>query len=64
MVKIIQEEIDDRKAKIVELEKQGKYPNRIATHKARVSELEKSLENAFNSYFKEILIADGVDFKE
>lgn len=64
VVKVIEEEIADRKNKIVELEKSGKYPNRIDQHKARVSELEKSLETAFSENFKEILKADGVEFKQ
>lgn len=64
VVKVIQEEIADRKTKIAELETSGKYQNRIAQHQARIDELEKSLESAFSEHFKEILKADGVSFKE
>lgn len=64
VVKVIEEEIADRKNKIAELEKSGKYQNRIDQHKERISELEKSLEGAFSEHWKEILKADGVNFKE
>lgn len=43
-VKVLEKEIADRKAKIEEYEKGEQYPNRIASHQARVDALEQSLE--------------------
>jgi hypothetical protein len=63
VVKVIQQEIEDTKKKIAEIEKTGKYENRLPSYKSRVSELEKSLANAFHEMTREILEADGVKFK-
>lgn len=63
VVKVIQQEIEDTKKKIAEIEKTGKYENRLSSYKSRVSELEKSLANAFHEMTREILEADGVKFK-
>lgn len=62
VVKVIQQEIDETKVKISELEASWKYQNRLDAYKARVSELEASLANAFHEMTKQILIADGVKF--
>ena len=43
-IRVIQEELDDRKAKVKEYEESGQYQNRIATHQARIDALEQSLE--------------------
>ncbi len=63
VVKVIQQEIEDKKTKIAELEQSWKYPNRLASYKQRVTELEKSLATAFHEFTREILTADGVIFK-
>lgn len=44
-IKIIKEEIDERKAKIEEYKAAGSHQNRIDAHQARVDALEQSLED-------------------
>lgn len=45
-VKVLQEELDDRKAKVEEYESSGLFPNRVAQHKERISDLEKAIADA------------------
>lgn len=44
-VKLLREEIDERKKKIEEYKDSGMYQNRIDTHQARIDALEQSLED-------------------
>lgn len=66
-IKIIQQEIDERKTKLEELMKSGQFPNRQEQHKARITELENSLakaeKSAFNEYVRNILKSDWIDLK-
>ena len=43
-VKVLQEEIDWRKAQVDTYQKSGQYQNRIDTHQARIKQLEKSVK--------------------
>jgi hypothetical protein len=51
-VKQLQDELEERKAKLEQLKKDGSYPNRQKAHQERIDELEKSLKGKF----KEVLI--------
>lgn len=46
-VKVIQEEIADRKVKLETLVKTNQYPNRQEQHRKRIKSLERSIENKF-----------------
>jgi len=65
-IKIIQEEIDDRKLKLKTLQESGKFPNRQKQHEARIKELENSLDTAtestFEEYVRDILRSDWISF--
>lgn len=63
-VKIIQQEIEERKAKLADLQKSGKYPNRQAQHQKRIRELESAIKGKFHDYVRGILAADGISFHE
>ncbi len=53
-VKQVQEELVERKSKLLELEKLGKFPNRQVQHKKRIEQLEKALIGKFYEQVKEL----------
>lgn len=65
-IKIIEQELEERKTKLADLQKMDKYPNRQKQHQERINELEKALQDAEEQKFSEdvrnILRADGVKF--
>lgn len=66
-IKVIQQEIKERKSKLDGLIKSGKFPNRQATHQKRIKRLESSIKGKFSELqkiFREILKTDGIKFKE
>lgn len=70
-VKVIQEEIDDRKSKLEALIVSKQFPNRQVAHQKRIKQLESSIKNKFtegknvlSDMFKEILKADGIQFND
>ena len=66
-IKTVKKEIDDRKKKLLELEKTWKYPNRQKIHKNKIKELEKAIKKAFTNEVEKntiwILKENGVNFK-
>lgn len=63
-IKIIQKELEETKQKLADLEVSGKYQARADGYRTRIKELESSLAGTFSEYCKEILKADGIEFKE
>lgn len=61
-VKVVQQELKERKDKLKELEDSGQFPNRQEQHKKRIKELEDSLSNQFFESAKEALEKIGVEF--
>lgn len=70
-VKVLRAELEDRRSKLVQLETSGKYPNRQASHKARIAELEKAIGTEGTEFsaadvevdVRAILAADGIRFR-
>jgi len=61
---VIQKELDETREKLKQLEISWKYKNRADWYRTRIAELEKSLQWTFSEYCREVLIADGISFKE
>lgn len=61
---VIQKELDETREKLKLLEETWKYKNRADGYRTRIAELEKSLQWSFNEYCREVLVADGIEFKE
>ena len=68
-MKVVQQELEERKQKLADLEALGQYPNRQAAHKTRIAELEKALKGIKKSddaeFFekaKQGLSGHGVEF--
>lgn len=61
---VIQKELEETREKLRLLEETWKYKNRADGYRARIAELEKSLQWSFNEYCREVLVADGIEFKE
>lgn len=55
-IKVVEDELAERKAKLAELEKAGTYPNRQDSHRRRIAELEKSLQDVRETLFVEYLL--------
>lgn len=45
-IKVLQEELDERKAKVDEYTQSGLFPNRVDQHNARIADLEKAIADA------------------
>lgn len=68
--RVLREELEDRRAKVEDLEASGKFPNRLASHKKRIAELEGQVgeeeftDGAFDLQVRAILRADGIRFTD
>lgn len=63
-IKMIQQEIEDRKAKNKEYEDSKTYPNRVKQNTDRINVLEKAIKWKFYEIAKSLLMADGIQFRE
>lgn len=61
---VIQKELDETREKLRLLEESWKYKNRADGYRARIAELEKSIQWSFSEYCREVLTADWIEFKE
>lgn len=63
-IKIIQDEINQRKGKLTTLKESWKFPNRQKQHETKIKELEKAIDGKFCEYLKEVLIVKWISFWE
>jgi hypothetical protein len=54
-IKVLQNEIAERQAKIDEYKQSGMYQNRIDTHQSRINDLNKSLKKAMKETLKDLV---------
>lgn len=54
--KLVQQELDDRRAKLKALQESDTYPNRQKQHQDRITELEKALKKTTSDEYKEYIL--------
>jgi len=54
-IKVIQDDIADREAKVKEYESSGLYPNRVESHKQAIKTLKQSIKGKFKDLFDKVL---------
>jgi len=54
-IKTIRNELEERKERLLELEKLGQFPNRQEVHRKRIEQLEKALSGKFYEEVRETL---------
>lgn len=58
----IKKELEERKAKLEQLQKDGSFPNRQKQHETRIKQLERSLKGKFAELVRDTARAGGINF--